>query len=441
MSTKVSEAETKAKVSNKVSPLNLGEGHRVVTIPVENIKINWDNNRRTQLEAEESLAVLKQAVATSAKHMVAPILVRQLGEDQYELEDGFRRMLVCEKLDIKEVPAYVLPKDADKTDVELLKMSLNSSEARYDINDMARLDGLLELMDKCQKRGDANVEVRVRKTSGISKSRWDSLMRLKLAPPAVKAAVRSDRLSLSAALAFWDKKEGKFLSNDAVLVVLEKAPKTNTSAGDIQAAIQVFKAKHDGSSPTANTPVGEGEIPVAIPVEDLYLGGKPLNSKQLEVVMTELSLAMLDVDTDLSVSVYDKSGKLDAKMLAGIMAGVLMTKGRVPPPMEIEGFPVYKAETVSAAARWGLEYEIFTRTWRRRVSQEELKGITEKGDDIIAELVKKSGNFNLHQVQVDKALDDLILTTQKKKEEKTPAAVAAARAKAKVADEAKDATK
>lgn len=352
----------------KIAPLALGENHKVVSVPLASIKVNWDNNLRTQLEAEEGLAVLKAAIQNTGKRMVDPLLVRATSkEGVYNLEDGFRRYLVCESLHIKEVPVYVIPAEADKLDVDILKLSLNSQEARHDINPISRLEGYLALIEKCQKRGDQNVMERIRKSSGASKKNWESLMQLKDAPAQVKIAVKEGRMSLSAALAFLDKASDEWIDDKSVTAIMAELPKKEVSVNDAKDTIRSFFASQEKVEDNKTPVTDQSELDAGAAKNALayYLGDSHAPAgKDYEAVLNKLSETILSFP-DVSVSFYEEVGGkkvLKPAMLIGFVAGAIWAKkGSIPPPMACLEDETISLKERTTMTRRQVEYEILGR--------------------------------------------------------------------------------
>lgn len=111
-----------------IPPLStLEEGEEMVQmIPLENIVPNTYQPRRDF--DEEKLQELADSIKEHG--MVQPIVVRKIGDEEYEVAAGERRLRACKMLNIDKVPAVV----KDINDQQVTEIALIENIQREDLN-------------------------------------------------------------------------------------------------------------------------------------------------------------------------------------------------------------------------------------------------------------------------------------------------------------------
>lgn len=100
--------------------------NQVAEIDIAKIKINPHQPRKAF--DPHRMEELKQSIRE--KGIIQPITVRQL-EEGFELIAGERRIRACKELQMKRIPAYVLPVSSE---VEMVEMALVENVQREDLN-------------------------------------------------------------------------------------------------------------------------------------------------------------------------------------------------------------------------------------------------------------------------------------------------------------------
>ncbi len=101
------------------------------TIELSKIKPNKINPRGPNIrENDPHRENLKESI--SAFGILVPLVVRPLGEDQYELIDGERRYWIAQSLKQKEVPAYVINGDLDANGVLQRMFQIHMNRDQWD---------------------------------------------------------------------------------------------------------------------------------------------------------------------------------------------------------------------------------------------------------------------------------------------------------------------
>ncbi|MAK65231.1 MAG: chromosome partitioning protein ParB [Maricaulis sp.] len=112
----------------------------VRTLPIELIRPNPDQPRKTMTEAE--LQALSDSIAE--KGIVQPILVRPVGEDAYEIVAGERRWRAAQKARLHEVPALI----RELTDRETLEIGIVENVQRADLNPVEEAQAYKQLIER-----------------------------------------------------------------------------------------------------------------------------------------------------------------------------------------------------------------------------------------------------------------------------------------------------
>ncbi len=165
-----------ASVDRKVGP------QAVFTCAIERIAPRRDQPRRSyDSEALDELA------ATIAEHgIIQPIVVRRVGDDDYQIIAGERRWRAAQRAGHKEVPVVV----KDVTPEKAFEMALVENLQREDLNPM-------EVAEAYQRLLEDHGSTQTALAQAVGKSRvavTNSLRLLKL-PEKVRALVRSSALS------------------------------------------------------------------------------------------------------------------------------------------------------------------------------------------------------------------------------------------------------
>ena len=111
-----------------------GERYMDGAVPVEQIVSNR-NQPRQEFNAdqmEELTASIKSA------GILQPLTVREMGDDEFELIAGERRLRAAKQAGLRTVPVYILSVDAD---VEMMEYALVENVQRVDLNPLEEAEG------------------------------------------------------------------------------------------------------------------------------------------------------------------------------------------------------------------------------------------------------------------------------------------------------------
>jgi ParB family transcriptional regulator, chromosome partitioning protein len=154
----------------------------VLEIPVDSIAPN-PYQPRTSFR-DESLEELAASIRELG--VIQPLTVRSIGDGEYELISGERRLRASKRAGISRVPAYIREADSE----EMLEMAIVENVQREDLNPIEVAFGYQRLIDEI---GLTQEEV-ARKVSKNRSTVTNSLRLLRL-PPAVQAALRDGSLT------------------------------------------------------------------------------------------------------------------------------------------------------------------------------------------------------------------------------------------------------
>src|SRR5690606_23037350 len=152
-------------------------------VPVAAVRPN-PNQPRAHFD-EESLAGLTASIAEIG--VLQPVLVREVGEGQFELIAGERRWRASKRAGLQSIPVGV--RDAD-TDASSLEQALVENLHRADLNAMEEAAAYQQLVEDFGLTQEA-----VAKRVGKSRAAVSNTLRLFQLPPAIQALVAENQLT------------------------------------------------------------------------------------------------------------------------------------------------------------------------------------------------------------------------------------------------------
>ena len=139
---------------------------------------------------EEALQELANSLKVHG--LIQPITVRRMGNDQYQLISGERRLRASKIAGLKEVPAYI----RIANDQEMLEMALVENIQRESLNPVEIAITYQRLIDECALTHE-NLADRV----GKNRSSVTNYLRLLKLPPDVQKALKKGKISMGHARA------------------------------------------------------------------------------------------------------------------------------------------------------------------------------------------------------------------------------------------------
>jgi len=124
--------------------------------------------------------------------VIQPITVRAMGDGEFEIISGERRLRAARRADVERLPAFIREADSE----EMLEMALVENVQREELNPIEVALGYQRLMEECGLTQKAVAEK-------VSKSRASvaNFLRLLRLPPRVQAALRDKDVAMGHARA------------------------------------------------------------------------------------------------------------------------------------------------------------------------------------------------------------------------------------------------
>jgi ParB family chromosome partitioning protein len=169
-------------VGEESSSTEQQHGRKPRRAPIESLKPNPRNPRRnfTEAELEELASSIKE------RGIIQPIVVRDAGDNTFEIIAGERRWRAAQRAGLHEVPIAVV----DATDAQSLEFAIIENVQRADLNPIEEASGYVALMEQLHHTQDE-----VAKIVGKSRPYVTNMVRLLKLPEPVKALVRQGKLS------------------------------------------------------------------------------------------------------------------------------------------------------------------------------------------------------------------------------------------------------
>ena len=155
---------------------------RVADLEVDAIRPNPYQPRKDFDEA----ALDELAASVAQLGIIQPLTVRSLGDGQYELIAGERRLRASRRAGLKKVPAYVREADTE----EMLEMAIVENVQREDLNPIEIALGYQRLMEEV-----GLTQEQVAQKVGKSRPTVANAVRLLKLPPRVQASLREGTVS------------------------------------------------------------------------------------------------------------------------------------------------------------------------------------------------------------------------------------------------------
>jgi ParB family transcriptional regulator, chromosome partitioning protein len=220
-------AETEAVVS-------AGPAAAERQIPIERISPNPDQPRKRfeDHDLDDLTASIKE------KGVIQPLIVRKVGEDQYEIVAGERRWRAAQRAQLHALPVVV----REFSDVEVLEVAIIENIQRADLNPVEEAAGYRQLMDRF-----GHTQEKMAEALGKSRSHIANLLRLLNLPEQVLEMVRSGELSAGHARAL--------IPADDPLKLAQQIVKGGLSVRAAEALVKKERPDERGAAPRQRKPV------------------------------------------------------------------------------------------------------------------------------------------------------------------------------------------
>ncbi len=204
------------------------------TLPIEQIVAGKFQPRH--YFDETALEELTQSVRE--KGVLQPILVRPLGDGQYEIIAGERRWRAAQRAQRHEIPAIV----QDLNDRDALEIALVENLQRQDLSVLEEAEGYRRLMEEF-----THTQEELARVVGKSRSHVANIMRLLGLSPAVKAALENGQITAGHARAL--------LSADHPDALMQRIIAENLTVRDVERLVSGEK----NPTGTSTKPAGKGK--------------------------------------------------------------------------------------------------------------------------------------------------------------------------------------
>ncbi len=152
------------------------------SLPIEVVVPNPDQPRKSFADADLD----ELAASIAEKGIIQPLVVRPLGNGQYQIVAGERRWRAAQKAQLHEVPVVVREFD----DLEVIEIAIIENVQRADLNPVEEAAGYRQLMDRF-----GHTQEKLAEALGKSRSYIANLLRLLHLPSLVREMVADGRLT------------------------------------------------------------------------------------------------------------------------------------------------------------------------------------------------------------------------------------------------------
>ena len=198
-----------------------------------NISVDLIDRNPFQPRHEFDPAALNELADSIRQHgVLQPVLVRSAGGG-YQLIAGERRLIAAKKAGLQEIPCRVLA----LTDQQVSEVALEENLKRQDLNVLEKATAFQGYLD----RYGCSIEELSRRLS-LGRSTVSNMVRLLELPEAVKADLRSDKISAGHARALLSLK-----SDSDRVTLCDRIQKEGLSVRKIEEAVRDLNASLDDS--------------------------------------------------------------------------------------------------------------------------------------------------------------------------------------------------
>ncbi len=220
---------------------------RVADLEVEHIRPNPYQPRKDFNET----ALNELSASITQLGIIQPITVRAMGQGQFEVISGERRLRAARRAGLRRVPAYVREADTEA----MLEMALVENVQREELNPIEIAVGYQRLIEECDLTQE-QVSIKV----GKSRSQVANFLRLLKLPPRVQAGLRDGTLSVGHARALINVDDP-----DVQLTLVKAVSDDDLSVRDVEHRVRAWReaqaaveaeqeAIDDAPAPTVSTP-------------------------------------------------------------------------------------------------------------------------------------------------------------------------------------------
>lgn len=192
---------------------------------------------------ESALQTLSESIATQG--VMQPILVRAIGEDQYEIIAGERRWRASQKAGLDEVPVII----REIPDESALAMALIENIQRENLNPLEEAQGIKRLIDEFDMTHEKAAQAVGRSRVAVS-----NLLRLLTLCEPVQEMLMNGQIEMGHARTLVGQ-EGAHQ-----VILAERIAKDELSVREAEKMVRMFDVDTDTSQPTQNSYVEDQDV-------------------------------------------------------------------------------------------------------------------------------------------------------------------------------------
>jgi len=223
---------------------------RVAEVAVDRIRPNpYQPRQEFDDETLDELAASIEQIG-----IIQPITVRALGDGEFEIISGERRLRAARRADMEHLPAFIRKANSE----EMLEMALVENVQREELNPIEIALGYQRLIEECDLTQEEVAE-------RVSKSRAtvSNFLRLLRLPPRIQAALRDKEVSMGHARALISMDD-----EEAQVALLEDTIDEDLSVREVERRVRDWRDDGEDEDTSSGEPTVETEAPSTEPVPD-----------------------------------------------------------------------------------------------------------------------------------------------------------------------------
>ena len=230
------------------------EDHKRMVGKVADIEVAKIRPNPYQPRKDFNEQALKELAASIRQlGIIQPITVRALGEGQFEVISGERRLRAARRAELERVPAYIRTADTE----QMLEMALVENVQREELNPVEVAMGYQRLIEEC-----GLTQAAVAKKVGKNRATVSNFLRLLKLPPRIQAALRDHSVTVGHARALITVDDG-----EAQLRLLNEAIDEDLSVRSVEKRVREWHTAQeaDEAEPAEEDVVQQTEKPQEAP--------------------------------------------------------------------------------------------------------------------------------------------------------------------------------
>ena len=223
---------------------------RVAEVAVDRIRPNPYQPR----QEFEDASLDELAASIDQVGIIQPITVRALGDGEFEIISGERRLRAARRAGMEHLPAFIREADSE----EMLEMALVENVQREELNPIEIALGYQRLVEECELTQEEVAE-------RVSKSRAtvSNFLRLLRLPPRIQAALRDKEVSMGHARALIAVDDEEVQGE-----LFEKAIEEDLSVREVERRVRDWHERDADEGEESEEPAAEADPSAPEPVPD-----------------------------------------------------------------------------------------------------------------------------------------------------------------------------